>query len=114
VARQGGLEQTLGEKPFVDDMRVPGMLHGAMVLTKHPRARVLKIQTETARAMPGVVRVFTAADVPARATGSTAPTNRFVAEGEMTAALPISPWWWPTPITRGTAAAVRSSEVLSR
>ena len=25
-----------GEKPFVDDMRVPGMLHGAMVLTEHP------------------------------------------------------------------------------
>ena len=39
VARQGGLEQTLGDKPFVDDMRVPGMLHGAMVLTAHPRAR---------------------------------------------------------------------------
>ena len=39
LARQGGQEQTLGEKPFVDDMRAPGMLHGAMVPTKHPRAR---------------------------------------------------------------------------
>jgi hypothetical protein len=35
IARQGGAEQTLGDKPFVDDMRVPGMLHGAMVLTEH-------------------------------------------------------------------------------
>ena len=34
LARQGGHEQTLGEKPFVDDMRAPGMLHGAMVLTE--------------------------------------------------------------------------------
>ena len=86
VARQGGLEQTLGDKPFVDDMRVPGMLHGAMVLTEHPRARVLKIHTDAAKAMPGVVRVFTAADVPgSRATGLNSPDLPvFVAEGEVT------------------------------
>ena len=86
VARQGGLEQTLGEKPFVDDMRVPGMLHGAMVLTGHPRARVLRIHTDAAKAMPGVVRVFTAADVPgSRATGLNSPDLPvFVAEGEVT------------------------------
>jgi xanthine dehydrogenase molybdenum-binding subunit len=86
VARQGGLEQTLGEKPFVDDMRAPDMLHGAMVPTKHPRARVLKIRADAARAMPGVVRVFTAADVPGtRGTGLTIPDQPvFVAEGEVT------------------------------
>ena len=86
VARQGGLEQTLGDKPFVDDMRVPGMLHGAMVLTAHPRARVLKIHTDAAKAMPGVVRVLTAADVPgSRAVGLNSPDQPvFVAEGEVT------------------------------
>ena len=86
VARQGGLEQTLGDKLFVDDMRVPGMLHGAMVLTAHPRARVLKIHTDAAKAMPGVVRVLTAADVPgSRATGLNSPDQPvFVAEGEVT------------------------------
>jgi xanthine dehydrogenase molybdenum-binding subunit len=85
-ARQGGLEQTLGEKPFVDDMRVPGMLHGAMVLTEHPRARVLRIDTTVAAEMPGVVRIFTAGDVSgARGTGLTDPdTPVFVAEGEVT------------------------------
>ena len=84
--RQGGLEQTLGEKPFVDDMRVPGMLHGAMVPTAHPRARVLKIHTDAAEAMPGVVRVLTAADVPgSRGTGINSPDQPvFVAEGEVT------------------------------
>src|SRR4029077_17535435 len=40
ISPPGGLEQALGETPFVDDMRVPGMLHGAMVLTEHPRARI--------------------------------------------------------------------------
>ena len=40
VARQGGQRQTLGQKPFVDDMRVPEMVHGAMVLTEIGRAHV--------------------------------------------------------------------------
>ena len=86
IARQGGVAQALGEKPFVDDMRVPDMLHGAMVLTKHARARVVRIQTDRARAMPGVVRVFTAADVPgSRGIGLTNPDQPvFVAEGEVT------------------------------
>ncbi len=86
TSRLGGLEQALGEKPFVDDLSVPGMLHGAMVLTEHPRARVVKIHTEAAAAMPGVIRVFTAADVPGfRGTGLNDPDQPvFVAEGELT------------------------------
>src|SRR5262245_46102719 len=86
IPRQKGLEQSLGEVPFVDDMHVPGMLHGAMVLTEHPRARILKIRGDEASTMPGVVRVFTAADVPGnRATGLNDPDQPvFVAEGELT------------------------------
>src|SRR5215467_2262645 len=86
IPRQKGLEQSLGEVPFVDDMRVPGMLHGAMVPAEHPRARVLKVHTRDALAMPGVVRVFTAADVPGnRGTGLNDPDQPvFVAEGELT------------------------------
>jgi xanthine dehydrogenase molybdenum-binding subunit len=86
IPRQGGATQTLGDAPFVDDLRVPGMLHGAMVLTAHPRARVVKIHTAAAAAMPGVVRVFTAADVPgSRGTGLNDPDQPvFVAEGERT------------------------------
>jgi xanthine dehydrogenase molybdenum-binding subunit len=86
IPRQKGLEQSLGEIPFVDDMRVPGMLHGAMVAAEHPRARVLKIHVDEALAMPGVLRVFTAADVPGnRGTGLNDPDQPvFVAEGELT------------------------------
>jgi CO/xanthine dehydrogenase Mo-binding subunit/aerobic-type carbon monoxide dehydrogenase small subunit (CoxS/CutS family) len=86
ASRLDGLEQTLGEKPFVDDMLAPAMLHGAVVLSEHPRARVLKIHTEAAAAMPGVVRVFTASDVPGeRGTGLNVPDlPLFVAEGEVT------------------------------
>src|SRR5260370_8344628 len=42
----------------------PGMLHGAVRLADHARADVLRIDTTAAEAVPGVVRVFTAADVP--------------------------------------------------
>jgi len=86
VSRLGGAEQTLGDKQFVDDLRVPGMLHGAMVLTEHPRARILKIHVDEAATMPGVVRVFTAADVPGfRGQGLNDPDQPlFVAEGELT------------------------------
>src|SRR5439155_3851389 len=62
--RYQGLELALGEKHYVDDLRVPGMLHGAVHLAKHARADVVRIDTSAAEAAPGVVRVFTAADVP--------------------------------------------------
>src|SRR5260370_18700111 len=44
----------------------PGMLHGAMKLADHARADVLRIDTSAAEAVPGVVRVLTAADVPGK------------------------------------------------
>jgi xanthine dehydrogenase molybdenum-binding subunit len=86
ASRLGGLAQSLGEKPFVDDMRVPGMLHGAMVLSDHPRAQVLALRTSAAADMPGVVRILTAADVPGqRGTGLNIPDLPvFVAVGETT------------------------------
>ena len=85
-ARYYGLEQAFGERPFVDDMRVPGMLHGAPVLSDHPRAKVLALHLEAALAMQGVERIFTAADVPGlRGTGLTIPDLPvFVAVGETT------------------------------
>jgi selenium-dependent xanthine dehydrogenase len=84
--RYRGLEQALGEKPFVDDMRVPGMLHATPVLSAHPRAKVHAIRADAALAMPGVVRILTAADVPGeRGTGLNIPDLPiFVAAGETT------------------------------
>src|SRR4051794_2580901 len=62
--RYQGLELAVGEKPYVDDIRVDGMLHAAVHLSAHARAEVLRIDTAAAEAAPGVVRVLTAADVP--------------------------------------------------
>ena len=57
-------ELTLGDRGYVDDIRVPGMLHAALVLTEHTRADITAINTEAARKASGVVGVFTATDIP--------------------------------------------------
>ena len=84
--RYQGTELALGDKPFVGDMVEPGMLHGALRFSDHPRARVLRIDTTSAEALPGVVAVVTAADVPGdRLQGPlTRDWRQLVAEGETT------------------------------
>ncbi len=62
--RYQGLELAVGEKHYVDDLRVDGMLHAALHLTDHARADIVAIDTTTAAAVPGVVQVFTAAEIP--------------------------------------------------
>jgi xanthine dehydrogenase molybdenum-binding subunit len=60
---QGG-ELALGARPFVADIEAPGLLHGAVLLSPYARARVVRIDTSKAQAVPGVVAVATAGDVP--------------------------------------------------
>ncbi len=60
-------EKVLGTGQYVDDLDqvdLPGMIYGSAVRSKYPRARILAIHTEKAKALPGVVCVLTAADVP--------------------------------------------------
>jgi CO/xanthine dehydrogenase Mo-binding subunit len=64
VRRPDAADKVRGEARFVDDLAFPGMLHGAVVRSPHPHARILGIHAEAARALPGVVAVLTAADVP--------------------------------------------------
>jgi selenium-dependent xanthine dehydrogenase len=64
LARVGAVPAVLGERPFVDDLALPRMLHGALTLSAHARARVVRIDTTRARALAGVHVVATAADVP--------------------------------------------------
>jgi len=62
--RYRGHDQTLGAKDFVADMTEEGMLHGALVLSDHPRARVLGIDMSKASPLQGVERILTAEDIP--------------------------------------------------
>lgn len=82
----GALERALGGSPFVNDLRVPRMLHGALRFSDHPRARVVLIDTQPALDVPGVIRVITAEDVPGdRHVGLIVPDwPVLVAQGEIT------------------------------
>jgi len=64
VARYRGADLALGDRPYVADLRRDGMLFGALSLSAHPRARVVRIDTSRASAHPGVVAVATYRDVP--------------------------------------------------
>ena len=54
----------LGDRGYIDDIRMPGLLHAALHFTKHTRATVKNINVEAARAATGVKAVYTAADIP--------------------------------------------------
>ena len=86
TARYQAAELALGEAPFVADLSVPGMLHGALHFADHPRAVVRRIDLGRAAAHPGVVAIVTAGDVPGeRFQGLIrADWPVFVAEGETT------------------------------
>jgi xanthine dehydrogenase molybdenum-binding subunit len=57
-------ELSLGDRGFVDDIMIDGMLHAALKLADHARADVISIDTSAAEAADGVVAVYTAADIP--------------------------------------------------
>ena len=59
-------EKVLGYGQYPDDVYLDGMIYASAVRSAHPRARVLAIQTEAAKALPGVVGVFTGADIPGK------------------------------------------------
>ncbi|HXF81785.1 MAG TPA: selenium-dependent xanthine dehydrogenase, partial [bacterium] len=76
----------LGTKPFLNDLAVPGMVFGALRFSDHPRAIVKKIDLSKAAAMPGVVKIARAGDVPGERTVGCIYNDWpvFVAEGETT------------------------------
>ena len=57
-------KKVLGYGKYPDDIEMEGMLHLSAVRSKYARARVLSIDASEALAMPGVVGVLTAEDVP--------------------------------------------------
>jgi selenium-dependent xanthine dehydrogenase len=61
--RYEGAALALGDRAFTNDLQAEGLLHGALRLTEHPRARIRSIDVGPALAIPGVRAVLTAADL---------------------------------------------------
>ncbi len=66
VPRVDVREKVTGTGAYPDDIYLDGMIYGSAVRSAYPRARVLAIHTEEAKALPGVVGVYTAADIPGK------------------------------------------------
>jgi carbon-monoxide dehydrogenase large subunit len=61
--RKDGDLLVTGMATFVDDVKIPGTLHMAVLRSPHPHARIIAVDTGRARAFPGVGAILTGADV---------------------------------------------------
>ena len=62
--RPDGADKVTGRALYGVDVRLPGMLYGAVLRSPHAHARILSIDTSLAEALPGVKAVVTSADLP--------------------------------------------------
>jgi CO/xanthine dehydrogenase Mo-binding subunit len=62
--RRDGIDKVTGQAKFGDDVHLPDMLHGKVVRSPHPHARIKRIDVSKALAVPGVKAVITGADFP--------------------------------------------------
>ena len=63
-ARADAWEKVRGRPIYAGDLALSGMLHGRIVRSPYPSARIVRLDTRAAAALPGVVAVLTARDVP--------------------------------------------------
>jgi 4-hydroxybenzoyl-CoA reductase subunit alpha len=64
MRKTDGLAKSTGRARYTDDLTLPGMLHGKILRSPHPHARILSIDTSRAEALPGVFGVVTGHEMP--------------------------------------------------
>lgn len=73
--------KVLGRAVYAGDIKLPGMLHGRVLRSPYPHARIVSIDTAAARALPGVKAVLTGADAPAQLWGTHHKERAVLAKG---------------------------------
>ena len=78
--------KAVGSSAFIDDLRIDGMLHAALKFSDHPRATIRRIDCAAAEKIAGVLRIFTAKDIPGERTVGVIQQDWsvMIAEGETT------------------------------
>ena len=76
-------EKVLGRAQYVADIKLPGMLHAKILRSPYAHARILRIDSSAALALPGVKAVVTGADTPARLWGVAHKQQRILAAGKV-------------------------------
>ncbi|MBF7084462.1 molybdopterin-dependent oxidoreductase [Desulfallas sp. Bu1-1] len=66
VPRVDGIPKVTGQAKFADDLSFPNMLYAKVLRSAHAHALIKNINTKRAKALPGVIAVLTADDVPGR------------------------------------------------
>ncbi|MEM7344117.1 MAG: xanthine dehydrogenase family protein molybdopterin-binding subunit [Chloroflexota bacterium] len=61
-----GREKVTGSERYAGDLTLPGMLHGRPILSPYAHATIVSIDASEAEALPGVVAVYTAEDLPTK------------------------------------------------
>jgi CO/xanthine dehydrogenase Mo-binding subunit len=64
LPRIDGGEKVAGLTRYAGDVPLPGLLHARLVVSPHAHARITRVDTRAAAAVPGVVRVFTGQELP--------------------------------------------------
>jgi CO/xanthine dehydrogenase Mo-binding subunit len=71
VPRPDSLPQVLGKLQYIDDLSFPGMLHAKVLRSRHPHARIVRVDVSQAAAMPGVMATLTGDEIPVNSFGPT-------------------------------------------
>ena len=64
IPKIDAVDKATGRARYIQDMKLPGMLYGKILYSKYAHARIVKIDTSKAKALPGVRAVITGEDVP--------------------------------------------------
>ncbi|MCI2807220.1 xanthine dehydrogenase family protein molybdopterin-binding subunit [Eoetvoesiella caeni] len=70
--------KVMGRAQYAGDLKLPGMLHGAILRSPYAHARIVRIDVSAARALPGVKAVLTGEDAPATPWGGGPIKERYV------------------------------------
>ena len=73
LPRVDARERVTGGAIYPADIKLPGMVHAKMLRSPHPHARIRRIETARAEALPGVLAAVTAGDFPELEIGASIP-----------------------------------------
>jgi CO/xanthine dehydrogenase Mo-binding subunit len=83
VGRIEGPEKVGGKTVYTADVQLPGMLWGRCLRSPHAHARILRVNTEKAKRVKGVVAVLTGAELPPHRVGLSLQDTPILARGKV-------------------------------
>src|SRR3984957_16441235 len=83
VPQVNARDKVSGAAQYVGDLKLAGMLHGKVLRSPHPHARIVHIDASRAVSLRGVKVVMTGEDTPARLWGAVRKERRILASGKV-------------------------------